>query len=252
MIKRKNGRKALVLMITGAFICAFAIIMLMLYQLSDPVQKFIDINIFKRTYSDEAEENRQHPYMSETTYDGTNQIDLRVFDYPFDNGTGEYLSNLDLYASYPRAFRSVYQKAKLSADTFFTSLLGTGFRTLKDDEKGYEETFLKSLTNDSIHGVETYAYMDDLKSFILENDYQGSAKFISDPSLVWYNDYGYMRGILSLEVYQVAEGADERVYADGLEVKDGRKYIVDLTLVADDDNNSVRVNDFKIVGAIKE
>lgn len=248
MTRRKKKKLLIGSMIAGAVIIAAACVVLVFNNKT--IKRYIDINIYKREYTDSAKEEREHPYMSETTYDGTNDIDLAVFDYPFDTGVGEYISNNTLYATYPNAVESVYSKVKLSADTFFNSILGTGYRTLSENEDSFDETLLSVMTNDSIHGIASNSYLEDIKSFITDNDYQGTVTFTSDKALLWYNDYGYLRGILTLDVYSSDKNIDSSVYADGMSVKDKKQYIVDLSLVVDDGLNTVKINDFKVVGEI--
>lgn len=245
MTRMNKKRIAVASIITGATMLIGLISVLAISPA--PIKKIVDINLFKRTYSDEEKLIKKHPYLSETTYDGTNKMDMRVFDYSFDNNIGTYKSNSNLYSTYPDAFSVFYPKAKTSADTFFNSILGTGYRTISENRKDYEQALLSVTTEDYIHGVPTNKLAEDISCYVEDNKYQGTASFVSDPSLIWFNDCGYLRGILTLDVYNKEKDASETVYTDNLEVKDKASYIVDLSLVIDDSLNTVKVTDYKIV-----
>lgn len=246
---RRRKKKYAILSIVSGIIAAASICAAVLIN-NDAITKIIDLNIYKRNYTDEDASTLEHPYLSETTYDSSNDIDLRVYDYPFYNDVGEYLSNIDLYSSYPEVFESMYSKVKLSTDNFFTSILGTGYRTINENEDSFTESLMSVITEDSIHGMSSDEYVSDIKEFISSAEYQGSATFESDTSLIWFSDYGYIRGVLTLDVYNINGETDSDVYADGLEIVDQKKYIVDVSVVVSGDLNTVKISDYKIVADI--
>ncbi len=214
-------------------------------------QKVINVNVLKREYSEKQDEESKYPYLSETTFDSTNEIDMRVFEFPFNKNAGEYTDNITLYSSYTDIFENFYDMAEETTSEYFLKILGTGYREISEDEEKYKEELMNLITTDSIHGVVSDNYVSDMSSWITDNEYQGIATYTSDSSLIWtMGGYGYMRGVLDVEVFSDTKGISMDCLPDGIEAKDGKKYIVDTVLVYDSSENKLRVSDVEIIADI--
>lgn len=212
----------------------------------------LNITLNKKTY--EKEEIPDHGYRSETTYDGTGEFDEAVYDIPFSGKLGEleeeanaYVSNVEWVKEYTAPVASPYLQ---SAEVFFKLFL-PGYRTIEEDKEKYKTEILKLVYTDN--GSLTRFFHDEdfdvFADWLIKNKVQVNAEFKTDSSLIWMDGYTYVRGELDIESFS-CDTSQEILRHMPLD-RDGR-YIVDISIGYDSDNNRMNIYDVQVVGEITD
>lgn len=151
--------------------------------------------------------NKDNPngYMMETSYNGANNIDQKLFDYEFRK-SDSYINNIE------------YLSEHVSESTATANILNTKAAMEQLTNLAYKKESIESVKTILENEVQPYStlgfpedeFVEDseysaekLVGYIKENKISMESEFVSDQSLVYYDDYSeIIRGELLVTFYE--------------------------------------------------
>ena len=197
-------------------------------------------NMFTDKNGTEGEETGT--YRRETTWDGTGTVSDKVYEYTFDKGYGNYVSNVKYSEDLQGKLEVVTKENEGAVKAFIQAAFGKGYREIA----GNREVYIKNLVaciDDYFQDMKAEDYANALADWIIENRYQAEVSIVTDHSLVWTDAYSYIRAEVTFSVYQ-CEGGDLpwELFPDNFNPTQDGTYIMDFQLLfnAETRKNNVR------------
>lgn len=184
----------------------------------------------------------QTPYISETCYDGSNAIDPSLYEKPFAMGNN-YHSNRTLYNDMGEEFLT---DKEILAKEYVTLLYNINYNHLIKDPNTFIDTFNTYYNSNVLFttaeaDVTTGYYAEEIIDTYVQNKAQIEADFITDKSLVFYNNgVIYVRGYIKYTVYayEDIESLREELKNPTLELGETYYLMTHVMLVASAEDSS--------------
>lgn len=241
-----ENKKMITLCVITFIVCAI-VFGVATYFIIDNHEKKETESLNGKTSEEIIEEVMQTPYISETCYDGSKIIDPSLYEKPFAISPN-YHSNIALYNSMGEDFLT--DKETIAMD-YVTLLYNVNYNQLVKDPNKFIGAFdllhdsnVLYTTDDA--DVTTNYYAEMTVDKYVQNKAQIEAEFITDKSLVFYNNgVIYVRGYLKYTVYAYDDLAslNEELKND---IQLGETYYLmsHVLLVASSDDS----NTYKVIG----
>lgn len=194
-----------------------------------------------------VEQVKQSKYVKETCYNGK-VMDSSLYETPFKR-TGNYISNMDLLQKYGTDFLT--EKEDMACK-YVKMLYNVNCNYLISDPNKYIKTF-KDYYGDKVffddgdaeYSIDNYA--EQLVDKYVTNNAQIEAEFITDKSLVFYdNGYTYVRGYLKYTVFSYTDMDSLREELRNKDLQLGTTYYIMTHVIL---RNSLNEKDkYEIVG----
>ena len=209
--------------------------------------------IFKKG-TEQAEEVQPDDgsYIMETFYDGSEPVDPVLFTYPFKK-TQAYVSNKDCPTKFSRDTLHIYAEA---AKFFAINTFGTGYRRIEEDPDAYIREVTRSLGGDTVIALDdgtqrtAAAAAEQLADWYRKNHVQADIQFETADCLVFYDQYMYVRGKLTVTSYNCDTNDSTPLLPAGMDMKNGGTYIMDIGMVYAGMDEGFHVMEYSIVADI--
>lgn len=149
-------------------------------------------------------------YITETSYDGSKELNPILFHFPFKK-TDFYITNKELVKQMDN---TTIQKLQEDVATFVTNYFQLDSKAYYKDYDNALENFQKLFVEDSYYCdlkgnlLNTKQYTDDFVRVVCNSRWQTQVEFETDNSLVWQDNAYYVRGYLTIHIYKLSEDAD--------------------------------------------
>lgn len=149
-------------------------------------------------------------YITETCYDGSQEVNPILYSIPFDTGMGTYIQNKDLVNKISEdELLLLQEKASECAKLLF----GTDSNTILADYENTETDLIRLFCQETAwldeanEDTSVELYVADYLKALADNHYQAASKYETDKSLVWFNNCYYVRGLLQLDIKDCKDGS---------------------------------------------
>lgn len=173
-------------------------------------------------------------YITETCYDGSQELDPILFHYPFQK-TDFYISNKKLVK---QVDENTIQKLQDDAVAFVSSYFQIDadefYRDYDNAIKEYQKLFVAGSSYYDINGnlLSTDIYTNDLVAAMCNSRWKSEVDFITDKSLVWQDNAYYVRGYLSIRTQKIEDSGDLlRFFPFGINKGQKIKAVIDIGLI---------------------
>lgn len=180
------------------------------------------------------QEEKEQTYITETSYDGSQELNPVLFSFPFQK-TGDYIKNKELV--------KIISEEKIEgiqnrASDFVLEFYNVNGKTLTKDYKAVEEKAASYMLQDSfyIDEVENIksadTYLSDYLKLLSDAGFQAEVTFQTDKSLVFEDLQYYVRGLLTMTVFEYNSEYSMSEYIP-IQLQKGKTYVavVDIGLV---------------------
>lgn len=180
------------------------------------------------------QEEKEQTYITETSYDGSQELNPVLFSFPFQK-TGDYIKNKELV--------KIISEEKIEgiqnrASDFVLEFYNVNGKTLTKDYKAVEEKAASYMLQDSfyIDEVENIksadTYLSDYLKLLSDAGFQAEVTFQTDKSLVFEDLQYYVRGLLTMTVFEYNNEYSMSAYIP-IQLQKGKTYVavVDIGLV---------------------
>ena len=178
-------------------------------------------------------------YITETCYDGSQELDPILFHYPFQK-TDFYISNKKLVK---QVDDDTIQKQQDDAVAFVSNYFQINadefYRDYDNAFKKYQKLFIDGSSYYDLKGnlFSTDIYTNDLVAAMCNSRWKSEVDFITDKSLVWQDNAYYVRGYLSIRTQKIEDSGDLLRFFP-FEINKGQKIkaVIDIGLIPGIDN----------------
>mgnify|MGYP001303930682 FL=1 len=178
-------------------------------------------------------------YITETCYDGSQELDPILYHYPFQK-TDFYISNKKLVK---QVDDDTIQKLQDDAVTFVSNYFEINadefYRDYDNAIKEYQKLFVAGSSYYDINGnlLSTDIYTNDLVAAMCNSRWKSEVDFITDKSLIWQDNTYYVRGYLSIRTQKIEDSGDLLRFFP-FEINKGQKIkaVIDIGLIPGIDN----------------
>ena len=196
------------------------------------------------------EENNSVSYITDTSYDGKQELSKEVFAYPFST-SNSYIKNKDLVAQDSKKKLQLFRN---KATNYMLDTCNIDYRSLSTSD--YIDTVTKYYDNpDEAWECEGRTLsVSDMINTVCEdgvaNNLETEATFTTDSSLIWVDSTYHVRGDLALTVYKCDDISRLILYpleltdTSSIEIGITYHYICDITLTTS--TNSFEDEDYTI------
>ncbi len=151
-----------------------------------------------------TEDYSNRRYIGDVTYTGPIKYP-ELYDYPFKRSES-YKRNKDLE-------RVDKEKAVSLVTSFFNDFYNTGYREIASDADGYKDKLLKYFDIQDMLFVNTSQnayfcdftfpqdYIEQISDYVVGNEINAHAEFITNESLIYSDGFYYIRGMLEYTPY---------------------------------------------------
>lgn len=180
------------------------------------------------------QEEKEQTYITETSYDGSQELNPVLFSFPFQK-TGDYIKNKELV--------KIISEEKIEglqnrASDFVLEFYNVNGKTLTKDYKAVEEKAASYMLQNSfyIDEVENIksadTYLSDYLKLLSDAGFQAEVSFQTDKSLVFEDLQYYVRGLLTMTVFEYNSEYSMSEYIP-IQLQKGKTYVavVDIGLV---------------------
>lgn len=234
-MKKKKAPLVIVLIVVLVILVATA----GYYYLHRPVATPAPVTEGKLPTVDIPEEEPN--YITETCFDGSIEIDPIVFKYPFQK-TALYSRNKDYLELLDDEFvEGIQNRAESFCRTFYGADKTKLIREYSETEKNLISFYGddKPMIDNKGNFKDTLTYVADFLKLVADAGIQADIEFITDKSLIFKDTCLYVRGLITLTVYNIEPGIDISAYfPDNFE--EGKKYqmIVDVGMIPRDSSSA--------------
>lgn len=178
-------------------------------------------------------------YITETCYDGSQELDPILFHYPFQK-TDFYISNKKLVKQVDDdTIQKLQDDAVAFVSSYFRINADEFYRDYDNAFKKYQKLFIDGSSYYDLKGnlFSTDIYTNDLVATMCNSRWQSEVDFITDKSLVWQDNAYYVRGYLSIRTQKIEDSGDLSRFFP-FEINKGQyiKAVIDIGLIPDTDN----------------
>ena len=174
-------------------------------------------------------------YITETCYDGTQELDPILFHFSFEK-SHFYIQNKKLVLLYldDDAIQELQEDAANFAANYYHMNLDDFSRDYDNQLTTFRNLFLEDSLYFDLEGhlLDTDQYTDDLIRTVYNAKWQNQVEFETDKSLVWQDDAYYVRGFLTIHTYKIKDDADlSQFFPFRLGGNQDIKAVIDIGLV---------------------
>lgn len=178
-------------------------------------------------------------YITETCYDGSQELDPILFHYPFQK-TDFYISNKKLVKQVDDdTIQKLQDDAVAFVSNYFRINADEFYRDYDNAIKEYQKLFVAGSSYYDINGnlLSTDIYTNDLVAAMCNSRWQSEVDFITDKSLIWQDNTYYVRGYLSIRTQKIEDSGDLLRFFP-FEINKGQKIkaVIDIGLIPGIDN----------------
>lgn len=178
-------------------------------------------------------------YITETCYDGSQELDPILFHYPFQK-TDFYISNKKLVKQVDDdTIQKLQDDAVAFVSNYFRINADEFYRDYDNAIKEYQKLFVVGSSYYDINGnlLSTDIYTNDLVAAMCNSRWQSEVDFITDKSLIWQDNTYYVRGYLSIRTQKIEDSGDLLRFFP-FEINKGQKIkaVIDIGLIPGIDN----------------
>ena len=178
-------------------------------------------------------------YITETCYDGSQELDPILYHYPFQK-TDFYVSNKKLVKQVDDdTIQKLQDDAVAFVSNYFQINADEFYRDYDNAFKEYQKLFVAGSSYYDIEGnlFNTDIYTNDLVASMFNSRWQSEVDFITDKSLVWQDNAYYVRGYLSIRTQKIEDGEGLSRFFP-FEINKGQKIkaVIDIGLIPGIDN----------------
>ncbi len=178
-------------------------------------------------------------YITETCYDGTQELDPILYHFPFQK-TDLYVNNKKLVKQVDDdTIQKLQDDAAAFVSNYFQIDADKFYRDYDNAFKEYQKLFVAGSSYYDIKGnlFNTDIYTNDLVAAMCNSRWKSEVDFITDKSLVWQDNAYYVRGYLSIRTQKIEDSGDLSRFFP-FEINKGQyiKAVIDIGLIPDTDN----------------
>lgn len=178
-------------------------------------------------------------YITETCYDGSQELDPILFHYPFQK-TDFYISNKKLVKQVDDdTIQKLQDDAVAFVSNYFRINADEFYRDYDNSFKKYQKLFIDGSSYYDLKGnlFSTDIYANDLVAAMFNSRWKSEVDFITDKSLVWQDNAYYVRGYLSIRTQKIEDSGDLSRFFP-FEINKGQyiKAVIDIGLIPGTDN----------------
>ena len=178
-------------------------------------------------------------YITETCYDGSQELDPILFHYPFQK-TDFYISNKKLVKQVDDdTIQQLQDDAVAFVSNYFQINADEFYRDYDNAFKKYQKLFIDGSSYYDLKGnlFSTDIYTNDLVAAMCNSRWKSEVDFITDKSLVWQDNAYYVRGYLSIRTQKIEDSGDLLRFFP-FEINKGQKIkaVIDIGLIPGIDN----------------
>lgn len=178
-------------------------------------------------------------YITETCYDGSQELDPILYHYPFQK-TDFYVSNKKLVKQVDDdTIQKLQDDAVAFVSNYFRINADEFYRDYDNAIKEYQKLFVAGSSYYDINGnlLSTDIYTNDLVAATCNSRWQSEVDFITDKSLIWQDNTYYVRGYLSIRTQKIEDSGDLLRFFP-FEINKGQKIkaVIDIGLIPGTDN----------------
>lgn len=178
-------------------------------------------------------------YITETCYDGSQELDPILFHYPFQK-TDFYISNKKLVKQVDDdTIQKLQDDAVAFVSNYFQINADEFYRDYDNAFKKYQKLFIDGSSYYDLKGnlFSTDIYTNDLVAAMCNSRWKSEVDFITDKSLVWQDNAYYVRGYLSIRTQKIEDSGDLLRFFP-FEINKGQKIkaVIDIGLIPGIDN----------------
>lgn len=178
-------------------------------------------------------------YITETCYDGSQELDPILYHYPFQK-TDFYVSNKKLVKQVDDdTIQKLQDDAVAFVSNYFRINADEFYRDYDNAIKEYQKLFVAGSSYYDINGnlLSTDIYTNDLVAATCNSRWQSEVDFITDKSLIWQDNTYYVRGYLSIRTQKIEDSGDLLRFFP-FEINKGQKIkaVIDIGLIPGIDN----------------
>ena len=178
-------------------------------------------------------------YITETCYDGSQELDPILYHYPFQK-TDFYVSNKKLVKQVDDdTIQKLQDDAVAFVSSYFQIDADEFYRDYDNAIKEYQKLFVAGSSYYDINGnlLSTDIYTNDLVAAMCNSRWKSEVDFITDKSLIWQDNTYYVRGYLSIRTHKIEDSGDLLRFFP-FEINKGQKIkaVIDIGLIPGIDN----------------
>lgn len=187
--------------------------------------------------------NEENSYITDTAFDGSENINKILFSYPFSRDDNGYISNKDLFDTVSdEKMQAVADRATTICEGLYTfdyREVANNYDTELNTRSNYFVNTTWDEENKSTGDLSTDEYIAGMFKTFSDAKLQMTATFDTSKFLVYENGYDFVRGILTIEVYNIKDDADLKDWFP-CKLEEGKtyKFVYDSELLYIDNLNT--------------